>query len=90
MIEVIDSVWYGIKIQTFTRFKQIGIVAVKTLPDNKIKFYIGLAHGENLEKDEMMIAKNGIPFNPFFLFEWANGIMKNVEREEGAGSKHEE
>ena len=60
-------------------YKQIGIVAVRTLPANKIKFYIGLARGENVEEDEIIIAKNGVPFNPYFLFGWANGIMKKVE-----------
>lgn len=82
MIEVIDSVWYGIKLTPFMPYKQIGIVAVRTLPANKIKFYIGLARGENEEKDEIIIAKNGVPFYPFYLLDWANGIMKMVEQEE--------
>lgn len=85
MSEIMDSVWYGIKLVSFLPYKQIGIVAVKTIPANKVKFYIGLARGENVEEDEKRIAEHGVPFNPYFLFELANGIMEKVEGEkEGA------
>lgn len=67
-LEVIDSIWFGIKIQG--PFKTIGIVSVQDTISKKIKMYIGPAFGYNLDQDIRMIVQTGVPCDGDFILEW--------------------
>lgn len=73
MNDVISSIWYSIKLPLLSE-KQIGIVAVRCRVTGKIKFYIGLAKGEDLQKDEEIISRLGVPFYPSPIIDWVISI----------------
>lgn len=54
--KVVDSIWFN----EMNSLRVIGIVKVDT--GFGIKYYIGTASGENLEKDEIQIMERGAKF----------------------------
>jgi len=67
-LEVIDTIWFQIKI--IGSFKVIGIVCVQDTISKKIKMYIGPAYGYNLDRDIRMIVQTGVPCDGDFILEW--------------------
>lgn len=69
MNEIIDSIWYGIKLPVMG-IRMIGIIAMRCKISGKMKFYIGLGRGEDEMEDANAVAKMGVPFYPMLLIEW--------------------
>lgn len=67
-LEVIDSIWFEIKIQG--PFKTIGIVSVQDTISKKIKMYIGPGCGYSVMQDCLMIVQTGVPFIGDIVVEW--------------------
>lgn len=60
-LQVLEVIWYGVKAPT-DPLKVIGIVTVKCLISGNIKKYIGLATGEHMIKDVILVVTAGVPF----------------------------
>lgn len=63
-IDILDSVWFG----NLTEGTTIGIVKINT--GYGVKWYIGLAEGDDKSYDEQFIAKWGTPIFPDQLKEF--------------------
>lgn len=77
-MEIVSSIWYGIKIPVFNN-RLIGIIAVKDKLNQRMKLYIGIGKGENQELDENHILQYGVPFYPGFLIDWLADIISYIE-----------
>lgn len=60
-LQVLEAVWYDVK-APINPLKVIGIVTVRCLISGNIKKYIGLATGEHMIKDIVLIVTTGVPF----------------------------
>lgn len=78
--KVISSIWYPLKISCLSD-RMIGIVAVQCKVTGKVKFYIGLGQGEDMEQDEEGIHKRGVPFYPAPLLNWFMEIVQTEKKD---------
>lgn len=89
--EIIDSVWYGIKLPIFG-MRIIGVVAMRCTVAGEVKYYIGLGRGKDTKEDEEFIAEWGVPVYPAYFASWVKMIEEGAEdgrkkdkTDEGAG-----
>lgn len=76
--DIISSVWCTVKLPVLSNQIMIGVIAVQCRISKHIKFYIGLASGEDLERDEKTIYRMGVPFYPLYFVSWVQQVMKSV------------
>lgn len=76
-MKVLDSFWFS----QLGFAGTIGVVAVRDIATNEIKFYIGTSVGYSQVADEETIASNGAKFPQSAGFELMPHIRRNVNNE---------